>query len=369
MKLLLVGSVDPWVRSVATVHRYVAAGRALGHEVAVYGPPHAELPGLPFTGDLDGIDLALFVVQVPSDFPDMPFIARLLDGIPREKRVVVDLWARLNDTIRLEHDFNHLEKLDGHLGWEWQDALRSVSDTIVQPSLAPQVAGVGSFLFHGFDPGSVKTPYVSADEAAAAWGSAQKPYGIMYAGSNWQRWSQVRPFLESYAPVRAQVGPACLVGWDWGARPDWAVQKGIMGIDTDPALLAELAVEVRHGVRFDEITDLLGQARFAPVFHRPLFRQLGFVTNRTFETFHADTMPVLMLPRDFVAALYGEAALALVPSQDVGAHLADVLARPEPYWDAVLQTRAHLARHHSYARRFEELAAATRAGSRAGAAR
>ncbi len=75
-----------------------------------------------------------------------------------------------------------------------------------------------------------------------------------------------------------------------------------MGIDTDPALLARLDVEVRDGVRFDEVVGLLGKARFAPVFHRPLFRHLGFVTNRTFETFYADTLPVLMLPRDFVKA-------------------------------------------------------------------
>ena len=72
MKLLLVTAVDPWTRSVSTVHRWVEAGRALGHEVAVYGERHPELPGLPFTTDLSGVDLALFVVQVPTDFPDMP---------------------------------------------------------------------------------------------------------------------------------------------------------------------------------------------------------------------------------------------------------------------------------------------------------
>ena len=137
----------------------------------------------------------------------------------------------------------------------------------------------------------------------------------MYVGSNWQRWEQVRKFLEGYDPVRKQVGRACLVGWDWGARPDWAVQCGIMGIDTDPALLARLQVEVRDGVRFNEVVGLLGKARFAPVFHRPLFRHLGFVTNRTFETFYADALPVLMLPRDFVKAIYGDAALALVPQR------------------------------------------------------
>jgi hypothetical protein len=64
-----------------------------------------------------------------------------------------------------------------------------------------------------------------------------------------------------------------------------------------------------------------------------------------------------MLPRDFVEAIYGRAALALVPKGDVAGHLKDALRRPEPYWQAVLDTRAHLVRHHSFARRLDELAA------------
>ena len=358
MKLLLVGAVDPWTRSVATIHKYAATGRRLGHEVAVYGEPHADLSTLSFTTDLGGVDLALFVVQVPSDFPDMPQLARLLDTIPRKKRALVDLWGRFNETIRLDHDFNHLEKLDGHLGWEWEEAFRAVSDTILQPSLAPLRSEVRSFLFHGFDPEAVVRPYATAREAALAWRAAppdEKPYGVIYVGSNWQRWEQVRGFLEQYRPVQAKVGAVSLVGWDWAARPDWATEKGIRGVDTDPALLGEMNVETPDGVRFHEIVGLLGKARFAPVFHRPLFRHLGFVTNRSFEIFYADTLPVLMLPRDFVEAVYGPAALALVPGSDVAAHLMDALERPEHYWDALLRTRDHLARHHSYARRFEEL--------------
>ena len=358
MKLLLVTSVDPWTRSVSTIHKYVAAGRELGHEVVIFGEPQPELPDLPFTTDLTDVDLALFVLQVPSDFPDMPHLARLLDGIPRERRLLVDLWGRFNETIRLEHDFNHLEKLDGHLGWEWEAAIQSATDTILQPTLAPLRPNVRSFLFHGFDAGSVTRSYATAREAAAAWRASrpsERPYGVMYVGSNWQRWDHLRRFLEQYGRVRGPVGPAALVGWDWGERPQWAIEKGIQGIDTDAALLAELGVEARHGVRFDEVVDLLGQARFAPVFHRPLFRHLGFVTVRTFETFYADTLPVLMLPRDFVQAIYGEAALALVPGEDVAAHLIDALERPEIYWDALLQTRSYLAQHHSYSQRLQEL--------------
>ena len=44
MKLLLVTWVEPWVRSVATVHKWVEAGRALGHDVVVYGNPSAICP-------------------------------------------------------------------------------------------------------------------------------------------------------------------------------------------------------------------------------------------------------------------------------------------------------------------------------------
>ncbi len=353
MRILLVTSVDAWTRSVSTIHKWIEAGRALGHEIAVYGEANPDLPKLKYTTDLSGADLALFVVQVPSDFPDMPYLARVLDGIPREKRAIVDLWGRYNDTIRVDHDFNHLEKLDGHQAWEWQDAIATVSETILQPSLSPKRENVKPFLFHGFDQASVAKNYANASEASAAWNS--KPYGAMYIGSNWQRWHQVRTFLEEYAEVRAEAGPACLAGWDWNWRPDWAVQKAIMGVDTDAAFLAANKVEIRDGVRFDEIVGQIGQAKFAPVIHRPLFKELGFVTNRSFETFYADTIPLLIMPEDFVEKIYGTAAQKLVPSKGVAALVRDALKNPEPYWDAVFKTRAHLAAHHSYARRIDEL--------------
>jgi hypothetical protein len=357
MKLLLVTSCDPWTRSVSTIHHYVAAGRALGHEVALFGPPNPDLPALPYTTDLDGIDLALFVIQVPGDLPQMPNLARLIDTIPREKRAVVDLWGRYNDTIYVDHDFNHLEKLDGHMGWEWEEAFRATSGTILQPTLSPLRPDASSFLFHGFAPEAVATPETSVEKAAARWRDSERWFGVAYVGSNWQRWAQVRDFLTAHAPVRKEVGWAGLVGWDWKDRPEWAAQQGIAGVDTDPELLFKMDVTVKDGVRFDEIFRYLNQAKFAPIFHRPLFRHLGLVTGRTFETFHADAVPLLMLPKPFVEAIYGPAALALVPGEDIAGHLTKALKEPEPIWDAVLKTRDHLARHHSYARRFDELAA------------
>lgn len=360
MKIVLVGAVDPWTRSVATIQRYVTTGRGLGHDVTVYGKPDPQLPDLVTTVETDDADLVVFIVQVPKDIPDMPGLARLLDRVPREKRIVLDLWGRCNDTIRVDHDFNHLEKFDGHPAWEWTQALSALGSRVLQPTLQPRRSDVGSFLFHGFDPTQIARPYETAEAAARAWHSADpvaRPYGVVYVGSNWQRWSQVRPFLEAYRAVADKVGQMCLAGWDWSERPPWAKDMGLAGVDTDPELLADLRVEVRMGVRFDSVVPLLGQGRFAPVFHRPLFRELGLVTHRTFETFLADTIPVLMLPPAFVEQIYGLAALTLVPQQDIARHLTAIVEDPVPAWNAVLATRRHLATHHSIERRLAQLQA------------
>jgi hypothetical protein len=358
MKIIFVGAVDAWTRSVATIHRYVAWGQKLGHDILVYGALNPELLNLRYTEDLEDADAIVFMVQVPDDVPAMPWLAQMMDRVPRHKRIVLDLWGRYNDTVRVEHDFNHLEKFDGHPEWEWKQAIVALGNTVLQPTLHPRRADVGTFLLHGYDPEAVARPYTSAAEAGATWRSddrAARPYGVVYVGSNWQRWSQVRHFLEAYRGVAEKIGQVCLAGWDWSQRPDWAAQMGISGLDTDPELLADHRVEVRMGIRFDRVAPLLAQGRFAPVFHRPLFLELGIVTNRTFETFQADVVPVLMLPEPFVEEIYGVDALRLVPGDNLARHLESQLDDPEGTWDAILKTREHLAQHHSFAGRIRQL--------------
>ena len=168
----------------------------------------------------------------------------------------------------------------------------------------------------------------------------------LYVGSNWQRWEQVRDFLKAYAPLRKTVGWAGLIGWDWKARPEWA----------DPARACRhryRSGDARSSIgRRGEATASastsrsapLGKARFAPIFHRPLFR-----ASRLRDQPHLRDLPRRhaagpdAAAADFVEAIYGPAALTLVPGDDVAAFLTDALARPAIYWDAVMKTRAHLA--------------------------
>src|SRR5262249_23855489 len=248
-------------------------------------------------------------------------------------------------------DFSHLEKMESHQGWEWVEGFQAVAGRVLQPTLTPLRSDVRPFLFHAFDAAAVARPDHSPQEAARSWSGsdgARKPYGVTYVGTNWQRWSQVRRFLEAIEPLRDELGPIRLVGWDWDKRPDWAAQLGIQGVNVDRPLLDRLGVETRAAIPFDQVIECVGQARFSPVFHRPLFNHLGLVTNRTFETFCADTIPLLMLPERLIEAIHGPAARLLAPGDDVTGRLRDMLRRPEVYWDAVLKARAHLAQHHSY---------------------
>ncbi len=357
MKLLLVSKLDHSARAVSTISKYVEVGKALGHEVAIFGEQSSDFP-LPFSLDVDKFDFAIFVVYETKDFPDLPYLARLLDRMPKERRIVIDCCGRYNETIRVEHDFNHLEKLDGHQGWEWVEGIEAVAGKILQPTLKPRRPDVWTFLFHAFDPAAVARSYGSAQEAALAWagvGSTGKRYGVTYVGHNWHRWTQIRSFLEAVEPLRGDLGPICLVGWRWDERPDWAVELGLQGVDADPGLIARLGVETRWPIPHHEVIKFVSQGRFCPIFHRPLFNELGLVTNRTFETFCADTIPLLMLDDDLIEGLYGAAATPLAPGDDVTGRLAAMILAPETYWAAVLKVRAHLAEHHSYERRFREL--------------
>jgi hypothetical protein len=358
MKLLIVSRYDRSARAINTITKYVRVGKELGHEVALFSDQIGDMPDVPTSRDPKAFDYVMFVVYETPDFPDLPYLAHLLDGVPRERRIIVDCTGRFNETIQVEHDFNHLEKMDNHMGWEWIDGFSAVAETILQPTLAPPRADARGFLFHGFDPAGIERRYDSAEEAARSWSGKTndpKQYGLVYVGNNWQRWSQMRALLKAIEPIKQSVGPICLTGWAWDYRPDWAAELGIQGIDTDPAMLQQMGVEVKGNISFEQVIPFVSQAKFCPVIHRPLFNQLGIVTNRTFETFCSDTIPLLMLPGQMIESIYGPAARLLAVGEDVVGHIRDVLNRPELYWDAILKTRARLADRHSFQRRFQEL--------------
>jgi len=343
MRALFVGKLDTAAHGVATLAKYVQIGRALGHEVAMFGEQPAHMQEIPFSTDVKKFDFAVFVVYQSDDFPDLPYLAQILDGIPGDRRVVIDPSGRYNDTIRVEHDFNHLERLDGHQGWEWVDAMKSVGGRVLQPTLKPRMPDAKSFLFYGFDPEAVAKP-------------TDKTYGLGYIGNNWQRWTQIQSFLEDLEPLSGELGKKRIVGWGWSALPEWPAEMGLKAVGIDYPLLQRQSFETWDTVPYHHVIGMNSQQRFTPIFKRPLFKELGLVCNRDFETFAGDTIPLLALPEELAVSIYGEVARPLVTGLRPKERVAEAMKNPQRFQGIVSEVRAHLAVEHSFKRRLETLA-------------
>ena len=104
MKLLIVSKLDRSARAIDTLTKYVKVGKSLGHEVALFAEQSQDFPDVPTSLAVKDYDFVVFVVYDARDFPDLPYLARLLDGVPKDRRAIIDCTGRFNDTIRVEHD-------------------------------------------------------------------------------------------------------------------------------------------------------------------------------------------------------------------------------------------------------------------------
>jgi hypothetical protein len=245
MNILFVSRLERGVRAVRAITKFAEVGKKLGHKVAVFGEPRSDFPTVPHSRDVEAFDFAIFVIYEASDLPDVPHLAHLLDGVSRQRRVIIDCTGIYNETISIEHDSNHWVKLNGHEAWEWIEGFDAVASKILQPTSAPLRNDVFSFLFFGYDPSAVERPYSSAREASQAWSGTAKPYGSTYIGHNWQRWSQLKQFFEAVEPLKDRLGTIELCGWSWDQRPQSAVEHQFGGVDVDPDLLKRIGVKIR----------------------------------------------------------------------------------------------------------------------------
>ena len=355
MKLLIINDLNPTMKSVATLGGYCRNANKFGHHISIYGDRPKYLRSFKYTKNYKEYDYALFIIHIPQDIPGLPDLARLLDNIPKEKRIVIDCLGHYNKTIRIKHDFNHLEKLDGHQGWEWIDAIKAISDKILQPTSDPLMDDVYPFFFHAFDSDIIDKPHLSPSEAARSWAKSRRKHGIIYTGHNWQKWEQILEILKATDKNSDKIGPPLLTGWNWDKRPDWAIEKGIKGADLDSKLLKKLNVQTQQAIPFHKVIPHSRRGRICPIVHRPLFNKMGFVTNRTFETFCTDTIPLIMFNPTLAEYIYGPEASKLIPDSDIITHINNIIESPQYFWQAVIDIRKHLSLHHSFEHRFSEL--------------
>jgi glycosyl transferase family 1 len=330
--------------SAQDVYHYTRAAKMLGHEVVVYG---VQPPDSPFSlsREIDFADAVFFIFEWTQAlrYGDALDLSRLIGRVPRDRRFVIDCDGAYNDRIVVDGDYNHE---DDAASQTWLRVCHSVSDRIFQPTMRPLRPNVRTFFFHGYDPGW-EQPIRSEG----------KEYGMVYVGHSRFRWGPMSRVLHALEPIRKGLGRIALVGHGWDAVPSWAERMGIeQCFRTDAEYLRQMDVEFVGEVDFEQAIPWMARGVFNPVLYRPLFRHLGMVTCRTFETPAAGTIPIFDLDEDYVSEIYGAEACQLVlPLGNAGEKIRDVVGRPDYYADIVLRIRQRLAERHSFEARVQEL--------------
>lgn len=331
--------------SMLDLRGYTRAAKAMGHEVVVYGPPEWA-SGLDYSKVLSGADALVFVVEWTTalQFGDNVDWLRLLEAVPRDRRVVIDCDGHYNEPIWFMGDYNHRTIEQSQ---QWIEFCDSLSDKIFQPSYRPRMPNVRSFLFHIYDP---------------AWESPidterRKPFDVMYVGHTKHRWRGMLQVFKAIEVVRDKVGRVGLVGEGWGEIVPWMEEgeaKAKHYVDRD--YMARHRFEGLPPVSFNEVAATIEQGVVNPVVYRPVFEQLGFVTCRTFETPASGTIPLFLLNREYVVEIFGERATELMISgEEDSEKILDVLERPAYYADIVMGIREDFRVRHTPEARLSQL--------------
>lgn len=330
--------------SAQDMRNYVLAARELGHEVRLYGPPS---PGSPFnpSADVASADAVVFIFEWTTElrYGDALDLTRLIGGVPRERRVVIDCDGAYNERLEVQGDYNHR---DAESSSAWTQICESLSDKICQPTFHPRKENVRTFLFHAYDPAWEK-PMNGSD----------KDFGMVYVGHSKFRWPPMLRVLKAVEPVRERVGRMVVVGHGWDEMPKWAKPMQMEeAYFTDKEYMRHMGLEVVQPIPSDQVIGWMSRAVFNPVIYRPLFEELSLVTCRTFETPGAATIPLFGLGSDYVEEIYGSSAQELrLPEEEPEGKIRDLFERPGHYRDVIEEIRCHLRQQHSYKTRIRDL--------------
>lgn len=346
MNVLFVMKTRGNAGSAHAIANYMSLAPARGHSVAIYGTPIWYVPELRFSTDVRSFDRVVYLFESEIFRIKRLQDAVFLDRFPRQHRLIVDADGLYNSRVCIaDYDFNHASE---DLRGRWMDYIDALSDRITQPTFAPTGNGrVGSLPFYAFNPALV------VDAAKAP----PKRYDVMLLGHNWWRWKEVsEELLPGIEAIRDTIGDIAFIGLWWEHPPAEGLAAGPpQAFRSDPDRLRQLRISMPEAVMYHDVIWTMSSARINILTQRPILRHFKHLTLKYFEVFCADTIPLLMLTGEEAEAVYGPAARELTLPGRTAEKLSDALDRPDHYRQVVEDVRRHLAQHHSYERRLDEL--------------
>lgn len=268
-----------------------------------------------------------------------PHALSLIERSPRRRRIVIDPDAKYSEITRIGADANHPSANAREF---WRELYDHLSDTILQPRLGPMTGGARRFLYFGVD---LNRPPRARHEAG-------KPFDLIYVGNNWYRWHDFQWLFTKVARVRQRLGRIAVFGQYWQGDSAPGFEEHTYSA---PAFLQAHRIESYPPVPFDEVESRMGQGRFHPIFVRPILNRLGLVTPRMFETFMADTVPVLPPYFRHAPSLYGAEVEPLFLTEDPADSLPGMMQSYSRYVSLSRSIRERLVKEHSYDQRLQEL--------------
>lgn len=358
MNVLFVLEPRPNAGNMHALVNYIRVGSTLGHTIALYGTPRPDLPGVRFSTDARAFDRIVFAFE--SELYRVTRLAEVaqLASVPRSRRFVLDTDAKYHPMVEVDgYDRNYCSDAERARWLRHYDAL---SDRILKPQLRPSDdERVTALPFYGYDPALLITP-----EAAPP-----KRYDVLYVGHNWWRWQELeRDVLPALEQIRDQLGEIGFVGLWWDAPPSGFASHPCLepAFRVNADAFRRLRIRARTAVPYTDVIRTMSTGRVNIFLQRPFLKHVRYLTQRYFEEFCADTIPLLMLDTDLAVAVYGPAARELTLPGRVAEKVLDALRRPAHYQQVVEDVRRHLVAHHLYEHRVEELVSVLRGSAAPG---
>ena len=348
MNILLVMKHRGNAGNTHAVADYMRVAPDFGHRVAIFGRALPWLPEINFSDQVSEFEKVVYLFESEIYRLSPVHEATLIGAIPRKDRMILDMDGMYNPVICLDgYDRNHDSEPERAA---WIEHFHALADKVYKPTIAPPSSPREVPLtFYGYDP-ALETKAADAPE---------KIYDILHVGHNWWRGRDIESaIIPAVDKHRNRIGRVRFIGLWWGKPPTEAGSGNPLAFAFDAKAFKRLNIETQDSVMYDQVVHTMSMAKINIFTQRPVLHHLRHLTLKYFEIFYADTIPLLMLDADHAADVYGPAARELTLPGRADEKILDALTRPAHYRDIVQDVRRHLAQHHGYARRMEELAVA-----------
>jgi hypothetical protein len=259
--------------------------------------------------------------------------------VPRSRRLIIDPDGKYSEVVQSGVDTNH-PTADSRTFWA--ELYQQLSDTILQPCLGSITPGVKKFLYFGIDSYRPSFPQERSE----------KLFDLIYVGNNWYRWHDFVWLFDKLSRIRSKVGRIAVFGKHWFADPEPGFEEHTY---SDPSFLYAHGVESYRSVPFGEVERKMGQGKLHPIFVRPVLNLLKLVTPRMFETFAANTVPIIPQYFQHAVSLYGPEVTPLYLREDPADVITSMLNQYPDYMILAREIRDKLIKEHSYDVRLTEL--------------